>query len=154
MSTSVEFKPPEPESVDYVIRNMRQADVVEVLASGAASARDAVEQGLRRSHFSSVAFVNGTPCAVFGLVKEDLLTGAGCPWLLGTPLIEKYQRAFVKHTRSGVKQMLSICPILSNYVHIDHVQSIRWLKSMGFQFDKPEPVGVNGELFTRFYLEK
>ena len=147
---SVKFVKPNSDLVQYVANNMRQADRIEITASHGYTPIEALVKGVAISTLSSVALINDEPCAVFGLVVENIITGFGVPWLLGTDLIFKHKRDFVEHTRIGVDEMLEVCPRLENWVHCENVKSIRWLKSMGFTMSDPKPIGVNGELFMRF----
>lgn len=151
---SVKFIKPDVDSICYIAENMRTADQIEVMASHGMTPIEAVLNSQELSDYCSVATYNDRPCALFGLVVRDLLTGTGCPWLLGTNDIDLCKRDFIKHTRSGVSEMLEICPRLENYVHVENRKSVRWLKTMGFQFDNPLPLGISGELFMRFHLEK
>jgi hypothetical protein len=150
---SVKFEKPTEDSLIHIGEYMREADRIEVMASHGMVPLEAVFNSVDISDLSSVALYNGVPCAVFGLVKRDLLTGTGVPWLLGTDDIDLCKKDFIIHTREGVREMLNVCPRLENHVHIENRKSIRWLKTMGFKFDEPEPVGIHGELFSRFYLE-
>lgn len=150
---SVRFERPTPENLDFIAARMRRADVVEVMAAGRRSPREAVLKSVELSDRCSVALINGEPCAVFGLVIANVVTGWGVPWLLGTDLIDRHKKLFVEHTRTGVREMLEICPILINYVHAENLKSIRWLKTMGFTVEAAEPFGVDGELFHKFHLE-
>jgi len=150
MSTLVKFVKPTTDLIEFVAANMRVADRLEVRYSHGHTPIEALTNGISRSNLCSVALINDEPCAVFGLVVENILTGNGVPWLLGTDLIFKHRRSFIEHTRSGVDEMLQLCPRLSNWVHCDNIKSIRWLSSMGFSFGEPLPYGVNGELFIQF----
>jgi hypothetical protein len=150
MSTLVRFVKPTTELIEFVAANMRVDDRIEVYASHGHTPIEALTNGVSRSKLCSVALINDEPCAVFGLVVENILTGFGVPWLLGTDLIFKHRRVFIEHTRSGVDEMLQLCPRLSNWVHCDNIKSIRWLSSMGFSFSEPLPTGINGEMFMQF----
>jgi len=147
---SVKFVKPTNELIQHVADNMRQADRIEIAASHGYTPIEALVKGVDRSKLCAVALINDEPCAVFGLVVENIVTGFGVPWLLGTDLIFKHKREFIEQTKTGVAEMLEVCPRLENWVHCKNVKSIRWLKSMGFTMSDPKPIGVNGELFMRF----
>jgi len=153
MSTLVEFVPPKKAYLRYIIDNMREADKIEVMASHGATPGQAIRNSVKMSNRVAVVLFDGKPAAVFGLVIKDLLTGTGIPWLLGTDLIDEHRLAFVKNTRPGIQEMLSICPRLENYVHTENSKSVRWLATMGFKFEDPEPIGRKGELFSKFWME-
>ena len=150
---SVKFVEPNFDRLVHISENMREADRIEVWASHKMTPIEAVINSVELSDMVSVAVYKTKPCAVFGLVKRDLLTGTGCPWLLGTDDIDLCKRDFILHKREGVKEMLTHCRRLENYVHVANTKSIRWLKTMGFKFGKPERLGFNGEYFVKFSLE-
>ena len=148
----VEFKEPTPWVIKYVADNMRRADVVEVMASGDYSPSEALEMSMELSEFSSVAFINDQPCAIFGLTQGDILTGTGVPWMLGTENVVKYRRQFLNNSKQVIDDMITLCPKLVNHVHADNEVSIHWLRWLGFTIDEPAPYGVNDELFHRFHM--
>jgi hypothetical protein len=140
--------------IAHVSDNLREGDRVELRAGGVASILNALQKSVNQSQYCSTALLDGTPCAIFGLVKTDILSGIGIPWLLGTDLIDKGRRHFIVETKRGVDEMLTICPTLINVVHVENKKTIRWLKSMGFKFGKPAPIGVRGEMFMQFTMVK
>lgn len=150
----VRFDTPTIEGVMSVADNMRQADVVEVWASGRMTPFDALQKSIIASKFSTMVWVDNTPCAVFGLVVRDMLSGAGVPWMLGADSVLDHKRDILKHSRIGVDQMLDVCPNLYNYVHTENTVSIRWLRWLGFEIDETKPHGIGGELFHRFHYER
>lgn len=152
MSVSVKFEKPSRESITHIAENMRVADIAEVWSMSRHTPADAIERGLNISQHSSVVMVDDEPCAVLGLVQLDMLTGTGVPWLLGTDHAVKHRRTFLKYSKCGIEQMLSICPQLFNYVHADNEVSVNWLQHMGFTIDNPEPMGRDCELFHRFHI--
>lgn len=148
----VKFVKPNDEDIKYIAENMRGADALEVWEMSRHTPLQSIEEGLKLSKFSSVAVINGTPCAVFGLVIVDILTGTGVPWLLGTDYAVQQKRVFLKYCKQGLYQMLCTCPNLFNYVHAENRISVRWLKYMGFKVEKALPIGANGALFHKFSI--
>jgi len=100
----------------------------------------------------SVALIDGTPVAVFGLVIPDVLTGHGHPWMLGTVDIDKNKKLLLVNSRRVVRKMLEICPHLSNQVYTKNHQSIRWLRWLGFTIDNEHPHPETGERFYDFHM--
>ena len=150
----VEFRPPSSDALQFIADTMRKPDQVEVEASNGFSPSEAVTEGVKLSDFSTVAYVNGVPCCVFGLTKGDLLSGTGVPWMLSSEEVLKFKREILLHSRQVVGEMLVICPHLVNYVHADNIISVRWLKWLGFVIEKPAPYGPSGQLFHRFSMRK
>lgn len=150
----VKFESPSDEALRFIANTMREQDEIEVRASNDFSPLEAVIKGVELSDFSTVAYINGTPCCVFGLTKGDLLSGIGVPWLLSSTEVLKYKREILLHSRRVVDEMLSMCPYLVNHVHADNIVSIRWLKWLGFTLQQPEPFGPKGDYFHRFSLKR
>lgn len=151
---SVSFEPVTRDSLEYIADNVRDADRLEVMYSHGVDPLTAIVGASGESSLSSVAMCDGVPVAVFGMVKLGGLFEYGSPWLIGTDQLFTLKREFLTYTRQGVDQMLRMCPSLINYVHCENVKSIRWLKSMGFEFDDPAPYGVAGEPFNRFHMTR
>lgn len=147
----IEFVKPTEELLFAIADNMRDADRIEVMASHGHSPVEALLMGWSLSAFSTVAVYDGIPVVAFGLVITSVLTGAGTPWMLASKDVKKCRSELLKKTPSVIDSMLVICPKLSNHVHADNRQSVRWLKWLGFTIDDPEPIGINGELFHRFH---
>lgn len=150
----VKFIEPTPDHIQFIADNMREADRIEVMASHGHTPMEALQAGLKRTGFTTIVTVNDEPCVMFGLVRLDLLSCEGTPWLLGTENALKYRREFLIQTPKVIAEMLTICPKLVNYVHSKNTVSIRWLRKLGFILEEPVPYGVAGELFHRFHLEK
>jgi hypothetical protein len=148
----VKFEKPNRNTINYIADNMRAADALEVWEMSKHTPLQSIEEGLRLSNFSSIAVVNGTPCAVLGLAVVDILTGTGIPWLLGTDYAVENRKVFIKNCKQGLGQMLQICPNLFNYVHADNKVSVLWLRYMGFKIEDPLPTGVGGALFHKFSI--
>jgi hypothetical protein len=134
---------------------MRLEDTDEVWASHHHTPLEALNLGWDVSDYVSVAVKNGEPLAMFGLVKRDILTGGGTVWLLGSENALKYKIDFLRQSRPLLREMLGICPRLSNKVHTKNYKSIEWLKWMGFTVSKnPEIYGKERQYFYNFFIEK
>lgn len=150
----ITFKPISVEAIEYVAENMREADAEEVWASSMSTPKEALLSSIAVSDYVNVAYADDTPLVIFGLVKGDVLSGRGTPWLLGTEDALKYKRQFLLQTPAVIREMLTICPVLENFVHDKNRVSIRWLRWLGFTIEAPQATGVNGEMFHRFYMRK
>lgn len=150
----LKFVRPTPEHVQLIADNMREADKAEVLASNGYTPAQALQVGLKQPGFTTIAVVDDEPCVMFGLVRQDFLSGEGTPWMLGTEDSLKHRREFMIQTPKVIAEMLMICPTLINHVHAKNTVSVRWLKVLGFTIDEPVPYGAAGELFHKFHLER
>ena len=150
----VRFVEPTYDLIRVIADDMRQADADEVWASNRHSPTEALLSGWELSEKSVIVTVNDEPCVMIGLVIRDILSGAGVPWLLGTENALKYKRYFLTQVPDVINEMLTICPILFNYVHSKNKISIKWLDRIGFIIDEPMPYGVDNELFHKFHLER
>ena len=150
----LEFKPVTEYDIEHVADNMRKADAVEVWASNRLTPLEALQRSVSLSDLACCVHVNGEPQVIFGLVKCGILSRNGVPWMLGTEHALKYRREFLKQTPAVIEEMLSVCDYLSNYVHVENRESIRWLKWLGFEIEDPTPHGPHGELFHLFYMRK
>jgi hypothetical protein len=139
-----------PDDLEYVIKNLRADDIQEIEASHGRAAYHILRESVH-SEDSLVGKVDGTPICAFGVEPRSLLAGGGVPWMVSTDDILKNKVAFLKHSRLWVDSMLEKYGYLENYVDDRNTVSKRWLKWLGFEFDKPKPYGVKQELFRRFY---
>jgi hypothetical protein len=96
--------------------------------------------------------VDGQVACIFGVVPINYLAGQGAPWLLGTPLIDRYRGAFIRRNRTYIARMLAVFPTLLNVVDARNVKSIAWLQHMGFTICPPMPLGVAGLPFHPFVM--
>ena len=148
---SVRFVNPTPFDLTYIANTMRSGDIDEVWASHNATPFEALKISINASEYCVVALADDEPVAVFGLIVRDMLTGTGCPWLLGSESVKNYRRELLEYSPQVVSEMLEICPRLYNYVDVRNKPSIRWLKWLGFEFEPATPYGVEGLPFHRFY---
>jgi hypothetical protein len=139
--------------VDALLADLRPADRDEIEALlGPGKERHAVEEGVRRSTLLWVGTIDDRIAAIFGVVPLHMLGGQGVPWLLGTPLIDRYRGAFMRLNRPYIARMLAVFPQLANVVDARNVKSIAWLKRLGFTIHPPQPVGLAGLPFHVFTL--
>lgn len=154
MSVEVKFLKPTIELIEAIAADMRQADIDEIWASNHHTPIEALMIGWELSDRAVIVTVNNEPCVMIGLVIRDILSGNGIPWLLGTENALKYKRHFLIQVPAIINEMLNICPVLFNYVHVKNKISINWLKRIGFILDKPLPYGCDNELFHKFHIER
>lgn len=144
-----------PATVDHaraLAPRMRAADRDEVWASGGFGPLAALERSLALSPLAWTGTVDGVPACMFGAASASLLGGEGVPWLLGSDLIERHQRAFLRRNREYVRQMQAAFPVLRNMVDARNMTSIRWLRWLGFTIGPAVRWGTAGLPFHPFWM--
>lgn len=141
------------EDIDALFQSLRDADYQEVLAGAGR-----VYKALRLSFLGSllcktVECDDGLVC-VYGVSMIDPVAQVGCPWMLGTTLLDKkHKRAPLLIGRECLQSMVDLFPGgLRNYVDARNDKSIRWLKWLGFRFDTPINFGYMKLPFYPFVM--
>ena len=142
------------EDIKPIAKHMRIEDVEELWKSHNRTPEEALMIAFKDSTECLTVEKNGKPIAMFGVAPNSLSGDETTIWLVGTPKIEKVQRAFGKHSKDFIEKMLKIYPILSNYVDVTNKKTIKWLKWCGAKFGSAVPYGINGELFMRFEFRR
>lgn len=143
------------EHVNALKGRLRKADAKEIWAAGFDSDAESLDRSLQASVLAYALERRGLPVAVFGIAPAGTYLGtSACVWLLGSKEISEIPVTFVKLTIPVIEIFLLRYPVLFNYVDNSYVNSIKWLKSMGAQFEEPIALGRNGELFSKFTLTR
>jgi len=142
------FRPPTPADVKAIAANMRAYDKLECAVAGL-TPQQALEEGVAGSDWAVTAEVDEVPVCMFGVrASDDLLSDQGHPWMLCVDGIEAHVRHLVRYTRGYLEAMGEEFQTLSNLVHADNVNAIRFIRWCGFQLGAP--VTVKGEAFLPF----
>lgn len=149
----VEIVPTVPEHVAELAANLRDPDRAELLASGHADAARAISLSASLSTHICTATVGGRVGAIFGVVPLSMLTGLGCPWMLGTDLVVTHRRALMRDSPAYIRAMLRAYPHLVNLVHAENAFAVRWLRRAGFVLHPAEPHPKTGAPFHRFEMK-
>ncbi|MDY2983873.1 MAG: hypothetical protein SOR75_00900 [Synergistes jonesii] len=132
------------------IDDMREADRRE-LEAAEGDVKIAVLRGwLGSSYCFAARDGRGRTLGLFGVFRED--AHWWCPWLIGTSALDECRRDFVRLSAALFPRLLKRFPNMRNYVDARNERSVRWLKRLGFQFGAPEPYGVAGLPFYRFWI--
>lgn len=152
MAAEVLIRPTEPGDAARLFANLRPSDLAECQAYGQPDIAAGIEASVRRSVLCWTALVDGEVAAILGVAPLNILTGMGSPWMLGTPLVDRYQRVLVRKTPEYIARMLKAFPHLVNFVHARNTTSVRWLRRLGFTLHEVVPYGPLGEPFHPFEL--
>lgn len=146
------LKQAEESDIEYLAANLRQGDINEIKASNGLAPKEALKFGILNSQFCSVAIHDGTPCAIFGLVRTG--EKEGCIWMLGTDYLDKIKVCFSRTSKWMIKIFLGNYPMLYNYVHVENSKAIELLTWLGAKFEIEAPYGAEGRMFHKFSIER
>jgi hypothetical protein len=149
MVAKILIRPTEPGDAEILFANLRTSDRIECEAYGE-DIFELIRSSIKRSMLCWTGLADGELGAVMGVTPIDTLSGIGCPWMLGTPVLDAHQRVLVRRTPHYIGHMLAAFPHLTNFVHAKNTTSVRWLRRLGFTLHEAEPYGPYGEPFHRF----
>lgn len=132
---------------------LRQADLDEIAAAGHPDPLKVLHHSASLSTHAWSVEINGKLAVMMGVTPICLLTGAGCPWLLGSNAVARHAGAFIKQTLVYIPLMLEAYPHLFNVVDARNTKAIRWLKRAGFTVYDPITYGPLGMPFHPFELK-
>lgn len=153
MGDKIEIRDVEPGDIDMLVANMRDHDIQEVNAATRMGIENAVKTSVNLSTYSKTGLVNDELVCMWGVCPISLLSSSGSPWMLGTDLIKKKQRIFLRRSKPWLDDIRKDYRYLENFVDERNVMSIKWLKWLGFEMDEAEPYGIHGEPFHKFTME-
>ncbi len=146
--------PVSPEDIPEILRDVRQADIDEIVEGLGVSLESELFDGITDSLNARKIVVNGHIVAVFGDAVHSVLGSVGVPWLISTIHVEKHAKAFLKVCKPEVQGMLTRHRHLINYVDARNTAAIRWLKWLGFHFGEAVPYGPKRLPFYPFTLNR
>lgn len=95
--------------------------------------------------------VDGKIAGVFGCAGT-IIGEIGRPWMLATPIADKYPLQFALLYRQEIKKMLKLYPVLENVVDATYHKAIKLMEIMGFEVYNAEPMGPRKAMFCRFRM--
>lgn len=149
----VEVRNSKVDDIRIIAENMRVDDVNEIKASHGMQPINALKISCALSVYLRTGTIDGVPFCLFGVTPESALSMIGCPWLLGTDRVKDVSRQFLRYNKILLPEMAKGFTRLENWVDSRNSLSVSWLKWLGFAIMPPEPFGVNGLPFHRFYKE-
>jgi hypothetical protein len=142
--------PATAEHVSAMLPHVRQADRDEIAASAGRPMFEILGQSVRLSDMAWAGLVDDEVACIFGVRGASMLSETGYPWLIGTDLIERHAKAFLRRNRAIVQIMLERYPYLTNYVDVRNGAAIQWLKWLGFTMLPAAPYGAAQLPFHQF----
>lgn len=140
--------PAERRHINIIANRMREIDREECEAMGR-SGKASLRLALNTSSKAWTALVDGKPEAMFGVVVEDLLSGIGTPWFLGTDEVYRHGRELLTWGPVFLSRMSDSRLTYRNLVSSRNRRAIRLLERWGFTVDENE-VTVRGVAFRSF----
>ena len=149
------FAEPTEDRAEHVAQNLRFSDCMEVLAAEGRSGYVGAMAAWRESGIcQAIEGDHGNPVGLCG-VNGDVIWMLGTDELTATPShrrqlargARRWIAAVVEHKLKADGQCL-----LHNWVCARNLESIRWLESLGFTVNQPEPIGHSLQLFRHFRM--
>lgn len=138
---------PTPGRLERIAAALREQDRIEVMASDGLTPSEAVLSSWRCSDVCRcILGDDGQEVGVCGVNGETI-------WLLGTAGLtstRSHRIQLVRRGRRWVDELLETRPRLGNWVFAANVESVRWLRSLGFTVHPPIPYGPSARLFSYF----
>jgi len=133
---------------------LRQSDVKEVWDSHHHLPLEALEESLKHSIICLTVKIKDEPVAMFGICPEQILGSKATIWMLASDKLGTIKKRFVKNSRHFIDMFLDYYPHLSNFVSVENMPSLTWLRWLGAKFSPPVEYGMEGKLFQYFYFKK
>ena len=147
-------RPASDRDIARVIGNMRDADRMELAAISPLAPEQTFRQTIARSEGVMAGCVLDEPAALMGVAHRSIAGSVGLPWMLGTELVQEYQFVFLRYCKPWIAEQLDRWNTLEGWVSVDNTRSIRWLRWLGFKFEKAKPLPPYSHLFHRYTLDR
>lgn len=147
--TEYHVEPLLPSHCEQLALVMRRADVDEVWAAGHVTPLAALRRSLAASRDAGAGFIDGQIACAFGVAPATVLGASGCPWMLGSDLIEQHAVGFLRRSAVVVARWKQDYDRLANFVDARNTRAIEWLRWLGFTI---HPAAEYGEERLPFHL--
>jgi hypothetical protein len=149
----LEIVPATIELAESLAASMRQSDRDECWAASKQLPLESLLYSMAHSVDCKAALFKGEVGAIYGVAPMALLSPHGCIWMLTSALVEKNRRLFLRGCRSEISRMLTIWPVLFNFIDARYTVALRWANWLGAKVFAPAPFGVLGMPFCRVVWE-
>lgn len=147
----VNIAPTKPIDISRIAERVREHDRDEIWAMAMQTPDAAMQYGLKYSEVIKTGFIDDQPVAMWGVVPLSMVPSIGAPWMVGTKDLEQHAFTFLRRCREPLMELFKGYDTLENYVDVRNTMTIKWLKFMGFNLDKPQPYGPFELPFHRFW---
>lgn len=137
---------------ESIAANARAADVQEFLAMSGDSPIEVLQRALQRDHQAVCGLVDGVPVTMWGCASGAIAGGVGLPWMVGSKHLDRHALYFLYHCRDHVATMRDRFGFLCNWVDARNVRAVQWLRWLGFTLETPQPAGIAGLPFHKFWM--
>lgn len=148
-SHGVEVISAERTHIKPISRHLCWGDTIEAQAHGV-SPLEMVTESLEQSVEACTITKDGTPIAMFGITKDNLMDNKATFWILSTEDIHRISGSLLRHSREFIDRWLDQYEEISNYIHAKNSKALRWAKFLGATLTPAKGYGVNGEDFVKF----
>jgi hypothetical protein len=93
------------------------------------------------SQDKTIVFVDNKPTCLLGVINSTEV------WLFFSKDIDNLPISFFKLGKKFIERY----DYLQGHIYSENIFALQWAKFMGFIIEEPQPYGVNGELFHKFY---
>lgn len=154
------FKPLMPETAESrkaaekLFSNMRAADKTEMLLMGYNDV-SYISESIDLSKECFACYTEAGKILGIGGITDAPDFGLGVPvWFVATEDVAAYHRQLVRYGMAIIKRYLEVYGKLYNYISIDNLQALRYIRKAGATIYPPQRWGINGALFVPFVIER
>lgn len=127
------YRAPTDDDLRWIADRLSKEDLAEITASDGGDPYEILKESVKASVAALVGVINGEPACVLGLSVVEGMPDTGAPWMLASPLIQRYPRVLMHESRRWIEWMHTHCRVLFNYVDVRHARARRWLIRLGFE---------------------
>lgn len=145
-------RPVAPGDAAALAARLRKEDAFKVLGERGMSLEQLVEDSIVQSIEAWVWEHDGAPACMWGFVKKSLVGSHGVvAWMLTTPAVAEHPRTFWRGSQRLLQSALERFGRIDGHCDARFLQSVAWLKRLGFTLDEPEE--IMGVPFRHFAKE-
>lgn len=140
---------------EYILDNLRTQDLEEVQAIWKNNWKKEVLKSIQ-GRKALVLFSKNIPIAMGGFVLlKDKNIKMAIAWLLCSSFINSNKALLFKTLQKEIQKAEKEYDLIFNYIYKSNFEAKKWLKRLGFKFDKPKPTGLKiKDGFQFFYKMK
>lgn len=148
---SIVFRPATVQDAIDLAPRLKPSDIDELLLSSGSIEATLIDS-VRNSTEAIAATRHGEVLMLAGVAPWPGEEAIGVPWMLCSLEALRHRRRFIEDALPVVEQWHKRYPFLTNFVHVENVTSIAWLKRLGFTMGPIIPeYGVGKAPFQQFY---